>query len=135
MKANARQALLIYPGQSKKVSLVMEVEQTYVIKLFVEEGMKGMETVDRMSKRYGRGALQRTQACDWTKEVKSGRKGPSSIPSRGRAPNGGLDDCIGKALKEPPHLSTRKITNRLNISSTTVRHHLTKSLGMKCYHM
>jgi hypothetical protein len=29
-----------YASHSKKVSLVMEVEQRYVIKFFVEEGMK-----------------------------------------------------------------------------------------------
>jgi hypothetical protein len=32
-----------YPGHSKKVSLVMEVEQMCIIKFFMEEGMKAEE--------------------------------------------------------------------------------------------
>jgi histone-lysine N-methyltransferase SETMAR len=57
------------------------------------------------------------------------------MPPPGRAPDERLDDCIGKALKEDPHLSTRKIAKVLSISSTTGQSHLTKSFGMKCYHM
>jgi predicted HTH transcriptional regulator len=69
------------------------------------------------------------------KEAKSGREDLSNVPPPGREPNEGLNDCIAKALKEDPHPSTRKIAKALNTSSTTVRKHLTKSLGMKCYHM
>jgi hypothetical protein len=43
------------------VSLVVEVEQKYVINFFVEERMKGVEIIDRLNKHYGRNALQRTQ--------------------------------------------------------------------------
>jgi hypothetical protein len=35
----------------------MEVEQTYIIKFFVEEGAKGVEIIDRLNKDYGRDAL------------------------------------------------------------------------------
>jgi hypothetical protein len=113
----------------------MEVEQWYVIKFFVEEDMKGMEIIDRLNKHYGRDALQGTQMYYWIKEVKSGRKDLSNIQPLGMAPDEGLNDCLGKALKEDPHLSTRKIAKALNIGSTAVQNHLTKSLGMKCYHM
>jgi hypothetical protein len=34
-----------YPGYSKKGSLVMKVEQRYVIKFFVEEGMKAVKAL------------------------------------------------------------------------------------------
>jgi hypothetical protein len=112
----------------------VEVEQGDVIKFFVEEGMKRMEIVDRLNHHY-RDALQRTQVYCWIKEVQSEGKDSSNIPSRGRASDEGLDDCIRKGLKEDPHLSTRKIARASNIGSTTVRNHLTKSLGMKCYHM
>jgi predicted HTH transcriptional regulator len=64
-------------------------------------------------------------------EVKSGRKNLLNVPLPGRAPDEGLDDCIAKAIRENPHLSTRRIVKALNISSTTVRNHLTKSLGTK----
>jgi hypothetical protein len=113
----------------------MEVEQRYVIKFFLEEGMKGVEIIYRLNEHYGRDALERTQVHYWIKEARSGRKNLSNIPPPGRAWNNGLDDCIGKALKEDPHLSTRKIAKALNISSTTVRNHLTKSFGMKYHHM
>jgi hypothetical protein len=53
----------------------------------------------------------------------------------GRTLGEGLDDCIAKAHKEDPHLSTRKIAKALNMSSAMAQNHLTKSLGMKCYHM
>jgi hypothetical protein len=69
------------------------------------------------------------------KEVKSGRKNLSNISPPGRALDEGLDDCIEKALKEDPHLSTRKIAKALNSSSTTVRNHLTKPLRMRFYHL
>jgi hypothetical protein len=50
--------------------LVMEVESRYVIKFFVEEGMKGVEITDRLNKHHGRDALQRTQVYYWIKTVK-----------------------------------------------------------------
>jgi hypothetical protein len=43
----------------------MEVEQRYAIKFFVEEGVKGVEIIDRLNKHYDRDALQRTQVYHW----------------------------------------------------------------------
>jgi hypothetical protein len=42
------------------MSLFMEVEQRYVIKFFVEEGMKGVKITGRLNKHYGGDAFQRT---------------------------------------------------------------------------
>jgi hypothetical protein len=109
----------------------MEGEQRCFNKLFVEKGMKGVETIDRLHKYYGRDALQRTQVYYWIREVKSGRKDLLNISPAGSALDEGLYHCIAKGLKEDPHLSTRKIAKALNISSATVRNHLTKSLEMK----
>jgi hypothetical protein len=39
----------------------MEVEQRSVIKFPVEEGVKGLEIIDRLNKHYSGDALQRTQ--------------------------------------------------------------------------
>jgi DNA-binding transcriptional regulator YiaG len=64
-------------------------------------------------------------------EMKFGRKNLSNVPLPERAPDEGLDDCIARAIRENPHLSTRRIAKALNISSATVRNHLTKSLGTK----
>jgi hypothetical protein len=113
----------------------MEVEQRNVIRFFAEQGMKGVEIIDRRNKHYDRDALQLTHVYDWIKEVKLGRKDLSNVPPAGRAPDEGLDDYIAKALKEDRHLSTRGMAKTLNTSSTTVRNYMTTSLGMKCYHM
>jgi hypothetical protein len=130
-----RQAALKRSGRFQNVSLFMEVEQSTVIKLFVEDGMKGLELIESLHKHYGGDALQRTQIYHWIKEVKSRRKAFSNVPAPGRAPDEGLSDCIAMVLKEDLHLSTRKIANALTISSTTVRGHLTTSLGMRCYRL
>jgi DNA invertase Pin-like site-specific DNA recombinase len=72
---------------------------------------------------------------NFDREVKSGGQNLSDISPPRRAPDEALDNCIAKAFKENPDLSTRKIARALRISSATVRKHLTKSLGMKCHHM
>jgi hypothetical protein len=43
------------------MSLIMEVEQKYVLKFFVEERMKGARIIGRQNKYYHLDALQRTQ--------------------------------------------------------------------------
>jgi hypothetical protein len=122
-------------GYSKEVSLFMEAEQRYVINLFLEEGMKGVEIIPRLNKHYGKDALQRTQVYCWIKKVKTGRQNLSNLPPPGRTSDEGLDDCIAKALKEDPHPSTREIVRAMDISLTMVQNHLTKSLVMKCCYM
>jgi hypothetical protein len=97
--------------------------------------MKRVEITYRLNKHFGEDVLQRTQVYYRAKEVKSGRKHLSDLPPPGRALDEGLDDCLAKALKEDPHLSTRKIAKTLNVSSTTMPNHLAKPLGMKCYYM
>jgi hypothetical protein len=37
----------------------------------VDEGMKGVEIIDRLNKHYREDALRRTQVYYWIKEVKS----------------------------------------------------------------
>jgi hypothetical protein len=59
----------------------------------------------------------------------------SNILPPERAPDEGLDDCIGKAHTENSLFSMKMIGKALNISSTTMQNHLTTSSGMKYYHM
>jgi hypothetical protein len=92
------------------VSLVVEVEQRYLIKFLLDEGMKEVEIINWMNKQYDRHALQRMQVYCWIKEMKSDRKNLSDMRPPRRTPDEGLDDCIGRTLKEDPHLSTGKIT-------------------------
>jgi hypothetical protein len=47
-----------YTGYSKKVSLMLELEQRYGITSFVKKRMKGVDIIDRRNKHYGRHALQ-----------------------------------------------------------------------------
>jgi hypothetical protein len=61
----------------------------------------------------------------------TGENGFSNILPKGKTLGEGLDDCIGKALKENPSLSRRRISKTLIIRVTTVRSHLTESLGIK----
>jgi DNA invertase Pin-like site-specific DNA recombinase len=64
-----------------------------------------------------------------------GEKGSLKHPTTKKRPDEGLDDSILKALTEDHHASARKIAKAVNINSTTVRNHLSKSLEMKCDHM
>jgi hypothetical protein len=58
IKANARQdpPKLLSPFQ--KMSPLMEAEQGHVMKFFVEEGMKGVEIIDKPNKYYDWDTLQ-----------------------------------------------------------------------------
>jgi hypothetical protein len=47
-----------YLGHSKGAWLFIEMERRYVIKFFVEEGMKEVEIIDRLNKHYGWDAIQ-----------------------------------------------------------------------------
>jgi hypothetical protein len=113
----------------------MEGEPRYIIKFFAEEGMKGVQIIDRLNKQYGGHTLQRTQMHYWINETKSGSMDLSNIPPREWGQMRDWKKGLQKAPKEDPHLSTSKIAKALNISSTKLQNHLTKSLGMKCYHM
>jgi hypothetical protein len=97
--------------------------------------VKGVGIIDRLDQYYGRDATQRTQVYYWIIEAKSGRHDLANVPPPRSAPDEGVDERIAKSLREILHLLTRKIAKALSISSTTVRKHLNKSLGMKCYHM
>lgn len=114
IKARASQAPRKLLGPFQNVSLVTEVERRYIIKFFMEEGMKRVEIIKSLSKHDDWGALDRTQVYYWIKEMKSGKNASNNPPS-GRAPNEELNECIGKALKEDPHFSARKIAKGLKL--------------------
>jgi hypothetical protein len=80
-----------------------------------------VKIINRLNKRYGGDALQRTNVYCWIKDVKSGRRHLSNVSPQGRAPDEGLHDGIAKALRKDPHLPTRNSANALKISCTTVR--------------
>jgi hypothetical protein len=56
------------------------VDQRYHINFFNDEGMKGVEIIDRLSQHYVWNALERTQVYFWTKDLKSWRKDLSNNP-------------------------------------------------------
>jgi hypothetical protein len=41
-----------YPGHSKNVSPVLDVEHRCIIKVFVEKSVKGVEIVNRLNEHY-----------------------------------------------------------------------------------
>jgi hypothetical protein len=67
--------------------------------------------------------------------VKLGRKDLFNIPPPGRDPDQTLPTWIAEIHTIGPHLSAIWIAKTLNINATKVRHYLTLSLGMKCYHI
>jgi hypothetical protein len=71
----------------------------------------------------------------WTRKVMMGRTDLSNTPPPGSERDELLADCIAEAHAADLHLSAKNIAQVLNISLDSVRHHLTVSLGMKCYHM
>jgi hypothetical protein len=87
-----------------------------------------VEIIDRLSKHYDPDVIQAAQIYYWTKEVKPGKTDLLTILPPETSPEMGLDDCIGRPLKEDPHLSAKTIAK-------AVRSHLNKSLEMKYYHM
>jgi hypothetical protein len=69
-------------AHSKNRSLVMEVSQRYFIKFIMEQGMKGVEIIDRLNKHSLGDTVQRTHVYYWMKEVKSGEKDFLNIHDR-----------------------------------------------------
>jgi hypothetical protein len=67
--------------------------------------------------------------------VRLGRNDLSNIRPPGKESYEDLSACIHEARAASPYLSARGIAKALTIRATTVRHYLTVSLGMKCYHM
>jgi hypothetical protein len=52
----------------------MEIEQRYVITFFSDEGMPGVQIVERLRQHYGEDALSRTHVYFWINEVKGGER-------------------------------------------------------------
>jgi hypothetical protein len=129
MKREQSQNCSVPSRPFQKVPLLIRVEQKSVVKLFVEEGIKEMDIIDRLNHHYGPDALQRMHVYHPIKGVTLGRKDISNVSPPGRASDKRLDDCITKALRESHNLSARNIARASNINSTTVRNHLTESWG------
>jgi hypothetical protein len=67
----------------------MEVEPGCAVNFFAEEGITGVEIIDRLNQHYDGDAPQRMQVYYWIKEVKSGRKDLSNVPPLGRPSGAG----------------------------------------------
>jgi hypothetical protein len=84
----------------------MEIEERYVIKFFMDEGILGGEIVCRLKKYYGDHTLSRTQVYFRINEVKRGRTDISTIASHKRELDEGLAAFITGKLDADPHLSS-----------------------------
>jgi hypothetical protein len=113
----------------------MEVEQRHVIKFLSDEGMPGVQIVERLRQHYGEDALSRKQVYFWINEVKRGRTDLNTIASPGRGPDESLAAVIAGKLDADPHFSVRKLTQSLKIAASTVCRYLTEVLAMICQHL
>jgi hypothetical protein len=110
----------------------MEIEQRYVIKFFIDEGMKPLDILIRLHKHYGPRAFSRFTLYFWIDEARRGRTGLSEILGPGRTPDEGLATVIARRHEQDSHLSAQKLALSLRISPTTVWHYLSDVLGLKC---
>jgi hypothetical protein len=113
----------------------MEIERPYVIKFFSDEGMPGIQIVERLRQHYGEGALSRTKVYFWMKEVGRGRMDFNTIASPGRNPDENFATTITGKLHADPHFSAKQFAQSLGIAASTVCRYLTEVLAMKCRHL
>jgi hypothetical protein len=116
----------------EKSNKSMEIEQRYVIKFFIDEGVKSLDILMRLHKHYGSRAFSRSTLHFWIGEARRGRTDLSEIPGLGRTPDEDLATVIARRHEQDPHLSARKLAQSLRISPTTVWHCLSDFLGLKC---
>jgi hypothetical protein len=110
----------------------MEIEQCYVIKFLIDEGMKPLNILMRLHKHYGIRAFSRSTLYFWIGEARRGKTDLSEIPGLGKTPDEGLAIVITRRHEQDPHLSAQKLAQSLRISPTTVCHYLSDVLGLKC---
>jgi hypothetical protein len=113
----------------------MDVEQGYLINLFTDEGMQGVEIISRPRKHSGEDSLSPTQVYFWMKEVKWESTDLSTIASPGGEPDEGLTAIIAGRLDADSYLSARKRAHSLGIALSTVCLYLVEVLGMKYRHL
>jgi hypothetical protein len=117
---------------SNKKDKVMEIQQRYVIKFFIDEGMKPLDLLMCLYKPYGPRAFSRSRLYFWIGGARRGRTDLSDILGPGRAPDEGLATVIARRQEQDPRFSARKLAQFPWISLTTVCHHLCDVLGLKC---
>jgi hypothetical protein len=117
--------------RTKRVKII-EVEQRYVINFFSHEGMPGVQIVGRLRYHSVKDALSRTQMCFWINEVKRGRTDLSTVASPGGEPDDSFAAAIAGKLDADPHFLARKLTQSLEIATSTVCRYLKEVLGMMC---
>jgi hypothetical protein len=110
----------------------MGVEQRYVINFFSDEGMPGVQIVERLTQHYGEDALSRTQLFFWISEVRRGRTDFRTIASPGREPDKSLAAVIAGKLDADPHFSARKLAQCPEITASRVCRHVTEVFEMRC---
>jgi histone-lysine N-methyltransferase SETMAR len=110
----------------------MSVEQRYVIKYLHDEGLNGVEIIQRIKNHYGPDALPDSTIYYWIAQAKLKRTDLINIPSPGKPPIEGLDAQILQLLEEDPYISARQMAQSLHVSFTTVCNRLSNSLGMRC---
>jgi hypothetical protein len=81
---------------SKESDKSMEIEQGYVIKFVIDEGMKPPDILMRLHKRYGPHVFSRSILYFWIGETRRGRTHLSEIPGPGKTPDEDLATVIAR---------------------------------------
>jgi hypothetical protein len=103
---------------SKESEKSLEIDQRYVIKFFIDEGMKQLDILMHLHKHYGPRALSRSTLYFWIGEARRDRTDLSEIPGPGRTPDEGLATVIARRHEQDRRLSAQKLMQSLGISST-----------------
>jgi hypothetical protein len=74
----------------------MEIEQRYIIKFFIDEGMKPLDILMRLHKPYCSRVFSRSRLYFCIGEARRGRTDLSEIPGLGRSPDEGLVIVIAR---------------------------------------
>jgi histone-lysine N-methyltransferase SETMAR len=113
----------------------MAVEQRFVIKYWYDEGLTGVQIIQKLKDHYGKDALSNSEIYRWIREVKCGRTDLTNALPPGRPRIEDLAPQILRLLDDDPHASARQIAGALGVSPATVGNRLRCDLGMRCCHL
>jgi hypothetical protein len=80
----------------------MEIEQRYVVKFCIDEGMKSFDILMRLHERNGLLAFSRSTLYLWIGEARRAKTELSEIPGSGRTPHEGLATIIARRREQGP---------------------------------
>lgn len=99
----------------------------HILLFYFRKGKKAVEAREKLCEVYGKDAMSDRQCQRWFAKFRLGDFGVKDAPRSGR-PSAVFDEQIQALLDENRRYSTRKMSDKLSVSHTTVESHL-KKLG------